>query len=1587
MSLATVVQTSTVATNPAGSINTVEIAQDIHDSLVFDFRLWASAEHELQLEHISFISHFVGHNREENSRYNVTYFMDILETYYWLLPPGGLPLELLSRLSRLRQTDIGAVLAMRAAILRILKTLLEKPRAEDIARINASLWASASDETHTSDIIELITDMVCENERFHDIFVANASIVDCLFWVATKSQHEKCRVSALYAIFKLSQVTKAPEKVLRKLRVEDLPGTLAPLGASLSGAVIANSFEPPTWSSSVYFALLQILLRRKITPPTDITEDWNQCLMSVESPSVDSTGPLSALLHALSSLQTDDIRMRKKILGNISALIREGGSETIRKIPAWPSMMLRLLKKAPSNAIVINQIAVFADKQSNGDDLIVEMFAEIILDSLNSERSAWKIMEEITVYAWHLDESLYAGSAIEVIRSLFTRTLSILRASVKVDDMKAFSRSKMENIWHILLLCEEVMFNHLDLQAAYVAEKQSKITEDGSMFTDLNAMLRSTSFASDEMSVHISLPFDECAPLVLECLEFISSHIRNGGLMRFASRLLFSALATPRNESWDTVLGHMTALFDKFADSSTTSQQLKGRVFHTMAHVHDALKGVLSSSSGVDHNGLLSFYMFLMSRWQDIFEKLTDMQGRVLVSEEELSDAMRSPEAFLQFISSEQWNLIYDILLYPAFKAIEQDELLFAPLIVKRYAKAVRFHLLRQQKEAAAVVKASTACNNYLKAQAHRRSTEEIARFSEKTSSQENERKALIKSWISMYQSMASGRGLWSSGLTESWWKLDKVENNMRMRRRMKPNNEYDDHKDAAARRDKTHAYSSDSLQSSPQFERARVSESLPATLALTAMNRRISQLQRRQSYMESGTPVAFEMGSSETIENESLIEDVEWHQVNEEEADLRSTISTDAEDNVVCSVECEMILLMMTVKGRLEVTSSYCAFIADLKASAASLNEADRKTLILLIESESLQQEKRWPLSNLIIYPRRYMLRNSALEFFFSDKTIFMFNFQNVKDKMRVLSKIIQVKPPNLVNADPRNPIDILRKSGVTEKWQRREISNFEYLMHLNTISERYEFFEDPTVKKFMYGSHYSSSASVLFYLLRLEPFTSLHIGLQGKFDHPDRQFHSIETCWNSVLTGNSDVKELIPEFFYMPEFLVNENRFDLGTKQKGEKVDDVILPPWAKTPEDFVRIQREALEGEYVSAHLHEWIDLIWGYKQRGAEAIKAHNVFYYLTYEGSIDINSIKDPTERKSIEDQINNFGQTPSQLFFKPHPKRNPKSPKSIEPLFKNPALHNSYMIQMKPEGHLQYLAVLGREDSTDTVISTSSSATGTMGGALPALLGASEREWAITIDSNLVVGVHRWISDAGDQMFQIEPDTRMPSKRILPVQLASNIKSSSNLFACSKDGRFLFTAGYWDSSFRILSVDPSHQQPPQPVDIVYGHHDVVTCLFLAEDNKTLVTGSKDTSVFAWDVYMKGGDLAVRQDTRRAYYGHDEETAMTFSSIHVYSINGKHLAKRQFSHNLSAFTSSKDGEFLVTVDERGSVILMKVHSLEVTYKYDVGDPLLSVSIPDSQQFILIGKKDGELLIIAPDSKSLKTKRSGSSLLLL
>ncbi|RDB25611.1 Beige 1 [Hypsizygus marmoreus] len=283
---------------------------------------------------------------------------------------------------------------------------------------------------------------------------------------------------------------------------------------------------------------------------------------------------------------------------------------------------------------------------------------------------------------------------------------------------------------------------------------------------------------------------------------------------------------------------------------------------------------------------------------------------------------------------------------------------------------------------------------------------------------------------------------------------------------------------------------------------------------------------------------------------------------------------------------------------------------------------------------------------------------------------------------------------------------------STAQRKWQAREISNFTYLSILNQISgrtpsdatqypvfpwvlkdytsqtldlispdsyrdltkpmgaltaarreaaeTRYSNLQSVGEEPFHYGTHFSSSMIVCHFLIRLAPFTNMFKTLQGgDWDLPDRLFSDLPRAYDSAAQDvRGDVRELIPEFFTCPEkvFLENSANLDFGVQQNtGERIHDVKLPPWAREdPLLFIVQNRRALESSFVSEHLPTWIDLIWGCKQRDPESL---NVFHPLSYEGSIDLDTITDELEREATVGIIHNFGQTPRKLFNAPHPGR------------------------------------------------------------------------------------------------------------------------------------------------------------------------------------------------------------------------------------------------------------------------------------------------------------------------------------------
>lgn len=366
--------------------------------------------------------------------------------------------------------------------------------------------------------------------------------------------------------------------------------------------------------------------------------------------------------------------------------------------------------------------------------------------------------------------------------------------------------------------------------------------------------------------------------------------------------------------------------------------------------------------------------------------------------------------------------------------------------------------------------------------------------------------------------------------------------------------------------------------------------------------------------------------------------------------------------------------------------------------------------------------------------FKRRYQLKHTAMEITDSKGHSVLFSCSSVSDCDVILTTLLERDLPSSIfnkmmglknlqllrgATNMYNRLIIYFLSSLTLLWQHGEITNFEYLMHINSAAgrsfhdltqypvfpwvisdysskdldlnnksmyrdlskpmgalgqkrsqqylERYQTMDDfykegieGSSPPFFYGTHYSCAGYVLHYLLRLQPYANMSLALQGgNFDKADRLFYNLGNSWLSASQENlQDVRELIPEFYYLPDFLSNANKFDLGITQRDEVIGDVVLPPWANNdPKEFIRIHRQALESKYVSENLHQWIDLIFGYKQRGKASIDAMNVFLHITYEGEVDLDAIEDPVLKSATLSQINNFGQTPSKLFHKSHPKK------------------------------------------------------------------------------------------------------------------------------------------------------------------------------------------------------------------------------------------------------------------------------------------------------------------------------------------
>ncbi|XP_050446897.1 neurobeachin isoform X3 [Cataglyphis hispanica] len=729
-----------------------------------------------------------------------------------------------------------------------------------------------------------------------------------------------------------------------------------------------------------------------------------------------------------------------------------------------------------------------------------------------------------------------------------------------------------------------------------------------------------------------------------------------------------------------------------------------------------------------------------------------------------------------------------------------------------------------------------------------------------------------------------------------------------------------------------------------------------------------------------------------------------------------------------------------------------------------------------------------KWYFSEVrAIFSRRYLLQNVAIEIFLASRTSILFAFSDqatVKKMIKALPRVgvgIKYGIPQTRRASLMSPRQLMRSSNMTQKWQRREISNFEYLMFLNTIAgrtyndlnqypvfpwvltnyetkeldlslpsnyrdlskpigalnpnrrayfeERFQGWEHDTIPPFHYGTHYSTAAFVLNWMIRVEPMTTMFLALQGgKFDHPNRLFSSIALSWKNCQRDTSDVKELIPEFFFLPEMLVNSNRYRLGRQEDGSAVGDVELPPWASSPEEFIRINRMALESEFVSCQLHQWIDLIFGYKQKGPEAVRATNVFYYLTYEGNVELDTINDVTIREAIENQIKNFGQTPSQLLMEPHPPRS--SAMHLSPMMFSSIPDDVCMtIKFPSNSPICHISA-----NTYPQLPLPSVVTVTTGQQFA--VNRWNTNYAASVQSPSYADTPQ--AQAANQPLSMDPvlsqaansSNPMLQRRHLGDNFSQKLKIRSNCFVTTVDSRFLVACGFWDNSFRVFSTETA-----KIVQIVFGHYGVVTCLSRSECNITsdcyIASGSADCTVLLWHwnartqtivgegeapapratltgheqpvtavvisaelglvvsgshygpvlVHTTFGDL-LRSLEAPSGFSSPENIAMSREGVIVvnyerghiaaFTINGKRLRHESHNDNLQCLLLSRDGEYLMTGGDKGIVEVWRTFNLALLYAFPACESSVrSLALAHDQKFLLAGLANGSIVIFHID----------------
>ncbi|XP_033733462.1 WD repeat-containing protein 81-like [Pecten maximus] len=427
----------------------------------------------------------------------------------------------------------------------------------------------------------------------------------------------------------------------------------------------------------------------------------------------------------------------------------------------------------------------------------------------------------------------------------------------------------------------------------------------------------------------------------------------------------------------------------------------------------------------------------------------------------------------------------------------------------------------------------------------------------------------------------------------------------------------------------------------------------------------------------------------------------------------------------------------------------------------------------------------------------------------------------------------------------------------------------------------------------------------------------------------------------------------ECIPEFFTDPTIFTSMH----------EDLPDLELPPWSKTAEDFISKHMEVLESEQVSSCLHHWVDLTFGFKLTGSAAVKSKNVNLQL-------VDEHKHVTNRGVV------------QLFNVPHPHRTPVSQRTGHKpprLLKNmlPSQVSIYMEHCLPNDDMirqlcsQYDGELSPTQSSDSEPpSPVHEATPVLGiGSNVALLGNRIQLTSSTAqgsDAFKVGPIHR-----NSRILRVDPDeTRIEQKE---HQKRRHLR-----------GNWL---AYWEHELGLSERDTMFNFKQIKLQTFEGHSSSIRSLTVLDNENSFITASKDKTVKLWSI-KSYGDGAHKSKCQWTYQHHKKSVfsvaylesvrlvASCDSTVHIWDPFTGDIVRRLESSRYSPVTAlipcPSPSTMIITATNDSTLRFLDLRAASYAHEYkcttSTAGLIRCVTVSPDSHWVSVGFSSGMLSII-------------------